>query len=519
MRPGARQLVRLLVAVSSAALVWQLQAQPELWLAHLTPWFGRQVTPFTPHYLILNWAGEGMSVWLHTLMETLHLAREFNLTFVEPCIRGGRVIPCRPGRVTAGIPESWSPDLLINATHDPLRLPAYAEDCTPLALNSSAAPLSDGWAHPLRLYVSLPALRAIYPNIISYDEWARLQLPADAAGATRIDSAIVGRGGGLYTSPMSLCIGGSTKYCTRNWLSKNASIQHSNYSTVPRAPYGTAYKKLWPAPPPQLSGLLRDAYAAALLRGDELGSRTVFLAGAGRGFAFHYGAFPTPKFNDIHLHAVASWLRVLNAESTEAAFSNSTGNTTSSPARTPPATPSLGFPSSVALFPKYSALQWRSETVEGTRISRCATKIASEAAKVWRVEKGGSPIRLRILLADIPAPNSRCAVWSVYRVKAGGNPRFAAVQLLMQGSPGTGPMHKYDAHALGVDAGVLSVRDVLLAVKSDSLLGCTTGGRTYHSKKGKRSGGSCRDCYRFRSNYFRWILELRGNQKPSYNVY
>ena len=468
-----------------------------------------------------------MSVWLHSLMEALHLAKSLRLTLVEPCVRGGRIIPCTPGKVTSGIPDSWSPDLLVNSTHDPLRLPAYAEDCTPLDPNSGAAPLSGGWAHPLRLYVSLPALRAIYPHIISFDDWARLQLPADAAGATRNGSSIVGRGGGVFVSPLSLCIGGPPASCATNHLFKNAKIRHEAYATVPHSRHGTSYKKRWPAPAGRLNRGLRLAYEAVLRKGETAGSRTLFLAGVGRGFAYRYGTFATPPFNPIHRIAVRAWLRSLNTPQPPKVTA---GNETVSPARLPTPTRSFGasnassnVPSKVASvdFPTYAALQWRSERIPGGKISRCANKIANEAANYWQAtERRGHAHHLRVLLADIPAPNSQCAMWSVYRVKSSGNPRLGAVQQLMKGTASSGPLHKYDAHALGVDAGVLSIRDVLLAVHSDSLLGCTQGGRSRGGRKGGKRG-SCADCFRASSNYFRWILELRGMERTGtyHNVY
>ena len=420
-------------------------------------------------YLLLTSTSEGISGWSHTLLEALHLAKALDLVFVEPCVRGGRLVPCNPGRVTAGLPEAWAEGM--DAAHDPLRVPAFAEDCTPTELSSNAAPPSNGWAHPLRLYLSLPSLRSIYPNIISFDDWAHAQLPADAPGATRAGTDIIGLGGGRYQTAAALCGSGTPTNDSCTAYAAQDGLRHAAFAPMPVVKDGTLFRSVKRPGPlePRLLAFYKHVIASAPAH-----SRSLFIAGAWRGFAFPFGSFGPPDFNDIHLHAVAAWLG--------------------------------GGARPMLPLPRFTALQWRSETVPGGRIPDCAAQIERGMRKRWR--SPDTPT-LRVLLADIPAPNSPCAMWSVYRVanNSSSDPRKAAVSRLMAGVGGV-PLRKYDAEVTRVDAGVLSVRDVLLAVEAESLLGCA------------RGGGGCERCYRATSGFARWIRAMRKRRgKRSVNVF
>jgi hypothetical protein len=61
-----------------------------------------------------------MSAWTHVVYEAHSLAGHLGRTLVEPCVAGGMLLPCRPGRVLP-IPEGpGDSDYPVSAADDPL---------------------------------------------------------------------------------------------------------------------------------------------------------------------------------------------------------------------------------------------------------------------------------------------------------------------------------------------------------------------------------------------------------------
>ena len=162
---------------------------------------------------------------------------------------------------------------------------------------------------------------------------------------------------------------------------------------------------------------------------------------------------------------------------------------------------------------QYTALHWRSEQVPEVRFPACAAAIATEAGAL--LPPPGTPRGPSILLADIPSPGNNCSLWGVYGENSGSTKRQAALKRLLSGAGmGGRPLHKYDADVVGVDAGVLSIRDLLLATHAQLLLGCgdeLAGGvgkkQLGSAKRGHLTRETCGGCYRARSKFTAWMMQ------------
>lgn len=79
-----------------------------------------------------------------------------------------------------------------------------------------------------------------------------------------------------------------------------------------------------------------------------------------------------------------------------------------------------------------------------------------------------------ILLADMPAPNTKNRMWNDYA--NGHSPeRQQAMQIMMDAG-----MEKYDAHVQDIDAGVLSLRDYLFSQFATLYVTCQVSLRRGH---------------------------------------
>ena len=147
-------------------------------------------------YIHLLNTREGMSAWTHIVYELLWTAKLTGRTLVEPCVAGGQLLPCTPGKVLP-VPESLAmAEAPITPFSDPLNVPAFAEHCLSATAGSgpradegaglegaaSAVPQRAGRTYPLRLYMDIPRLRASYPHIISFDEWVACELTRGGRG-------------------------------------------------------------------------------------------------------------------------------------------------------------------------------------------------------------------------------------------------------------------------------------------------------------------------------------------------
>jgi hypothetical protein len=439
------------------------------------PLAARYRCPAGRKYLHLLSTREGMSAWTHIVFEALSMAQTLGRALVEPCVAGGLLLPCRPGRVLP-VPEGLADtDYPITADDDPLAVPAFKEHCG--AGRGSSVPrrvvLQKGRSYPLSLYMNLPRLRKLHrgAEIVSFDEWAECELRRRRRASDR--DAVWS--GGHVRAPRAYCLsmraGGSNPFmsaCDRRVVGRYA------FKTVWR-PHDTPELAALPASSPlrQPGAGHVSAFYRSELEGD--GSRNMFLFEVWRGFWRPYGTFRrVPSFNAIHSRAVGAWVRSrLGARSPR----------------------------------DYAVFNWRSEGVPDSRMPKCARALAARAAPALaalrRTRKAGG-----VLVADVPAPESPCRLWHTYAGSAAeGGARRVALETLADAG-----LAKYDGDHPGLDAGVLSIRDWLLAVQARWYVTCHAGG----DKGGAGTGGGsvtddeCRGCFRGRSKYVARILAARA---------
>lgn len=405
-------------------------------------------------YVHLISTREGMSAWTHILWEMLRFAKTLNRTFVEPCVAGGEIIPCTPGRVHM-VPESlrktgrYGP---VTARRDPLRVKAFLGAC---GLNGRGKGVEKrlGRSYPLRLYLDLRHLRQYYRKIISFEEWAQSELCDCPDDELKWD-------GRTLTGELGYCVA---------WGPRAAQIK-SSWCSPEQGPY--RFGAVW-APrvmPDHMPHWVRDGrfqghmfYYLDELRNDP--RRNMFFWNVWRGSFEPLGSHKKPpRFNEIHQAAVDAWL----------------GDR-------------LGLAAS-----QYAAFQWRAEQVEESEIFGCATEMARISRPIIDAIRGPE-LNGGVLVADIPAPNNPCMMWKEFHAsnRNSSEHRRAVKRLLSVG------MVKYDKDHPALDAGVLSIRDWLIATRATYYVTCSG------------TNDKCRSCFRAESKFIGRIIEARRQGKLS----
>jgi len=485
----------------------------------------------------------------------LEVARRTGRTFVEPCVRDGRIVPCIPGRVravSAGLP----PAAQISAARDPLLLPSLsactgpavapgwqrgrkkgrrrrgrrgrrgrlrggrrrrsegAEDAPRSPSPRPPPPLEPGWAYPLRAYFDVTALRQLHRPWISFEQWWAIE-GAAGTGAARTAS------GERILLPHAYCVGktGEDAACT-NGLAADALLpwaftaRFSDWE-LPRGGGGGGGGAPAPAPAPAPGDDAPEGgrpetqhLRANLPRLKADASRTLVLFNVWRGCVDPVDTYAAlPPFHPAHAAGVRAWLASAIA-------------------------PEPGLPSAAGRGRgRYAVWQWRSEGVrQDGHFRACAMRMAEVAKEAMRPLKrdraraallfqegnasrplgigraqsvrgfdrrgqGPPTPRVAVLVADIPAPANSCRLWGVYAASHAEAARFGLAKLL---APTVG-MLKYDEEHLGVDAGVLAIRDFIIAVEADWYVTC----------KG-RTASECYGCTRAISYFTRKIVEARA---------
>jgi hypothetical protein len=456
-------------------------------------------------FLHLLTAREGMSAWMHTLQEAIAAANALGRTFVEPCVAGGLLLPCTPGRVLP-VPEGLADtDYPTTADDDPLAVPAFSEHCGASG-GGDAAPLKplahdygvaanitpiDGRSYPLALYLDLRTVRPLARRWISFDDWARCSFMDPATGRDELTD--LRRSRGLVHAELAYCVSAGD-----GPVALSGKQDPSCSSAV--GPY--RFRRVWW--PSNLAALraagntTREHMATGylpLLRAD--GRRDLFLFNAWRGFWARYGTLGGlrggPGFNPIHAAAVRAWLSArldvggaLRQGATDAAVGRKTGG---------------GGDDADAAWDAYAVFQWRSETVDRELVEPCAKTLSAKAkAALARLR---ASLRVGgVLTADLPSPNNPCASWHVYT----GSARENGARRKALASLGGAGLAKYDADHPGIDAGVLSIRDWILA----------TGARWYVTCHSTSDPAACKGCFRSNSKYVGRILDFRAaSRRPS----
>ena len=221
-----------------------------------------------------------------------------------------------------------------------------------------------------------------------------------------------------------------------------------------------------PFPPPQES-ILSD------------NSSNVFMLNVWRGLWKRYGSFKRPpRFNPLHQAAVQYWLssqvRVAVSEAAVGAADN------------------------------YVVIAWRSETVAERELARCGSLLADSVSNVASVVQEAGQ-RGFVLTADIPAPANPCKQWHMYESGSDAAPRKAVGNLMRSGAL------KYDHSFPATDAGVLAIRDWLLATGARWFITChrKEGGGDMVGGTALRRTNKCRSCFRDTSKYAAQIIATR----------
>jgi hypothetical protein len=136
------------------------------------------------------------------------------------------------------------------------------------------------------------------------------------------------------------------------------------------------------------------------------------------------------------------------------------------------------------------------------------------AARVTRA-LATAGFRGAVLASDLPAANNPCPLWHQYAGSGSGVERRHALATL-----GKAGLVKYDADHAGVDAGVLAIRDWLLAVHARWYVTCHEGdggatrgmapaSRWDSTPRRSSAERKCRACFRSSSRYVERILQAR----------
>ena len=411
--------------------------------AAFAPAAGRtpRALPAGGRFLVVLSIVEGFGAWSDAVHETLALAKELNRTWVEPCVRNGCIEPCRCGAVRPVV--AWRAARAASARAggaDPGALPRVDADCR----------LDDG----NRRGTAVDFVGETYPLSAYIAVDARLRgLGAAAPAAVSYEA---------WCAAYAAEERPATEPAHRRWHAPHGYNFHlqGKDSDAPRA-YGdfvfarsTSGRRAQSTPADALARLAADAAPSLFL------------------FSFYRGVFA--EIFSYPAAPVARWHRAAAA-----AFARG---------------PLAG--------PPYAAFHWRSEQAPASGFAACAATIADIAAAALAPVPASRP--LAAIVADMPAPANPSRMWAEYRDDGADLQRAAMAHLLGRG------FAKYDAALLAasngtlVDAGVLSLRDFLIAVGADWYVTCQG-----------RHNEDCRACFRAGSNIVQRIRLARNARGAS----
>lgn len=389
------------------------------------------VPPLFPgRYLVPMQIVEGFGAWSDGVWEMFDLAMQLNRTLVEPCVRNGCIEPCRCGHVRAVPPYDPS---VASSGADPLLLPYIDDPCKIDGRPYKRPKTYASPSYPLSAYIDMEAVKAKYPPglVVPYQEWCEAYNTTHAdewdAGALR------------WRRPRAWCGDMQQQYCDGEflwppqWFDAVPAGRHTHSPThacagvvfpCPRRTAGTDF---------YVGDFVFDKEVAfrsdgdgtkalQVLQGDD--ADTVFIWRYYRALFQRAYSMPSLPVNPWHVAAVKRFI----AER-------------------------MGSPDAPFL-----AFHWRSEHVKDEDIVPCAHDLANISAALPHVvpvgpgggggggvsvhaANGGSgsggggvrhfPVSHAILVADMPAPNTKNVMWTDY-VNGKGEARHQAMQALME---------------------------------------------------------------------------------------
>ena len=160
-------------------------------------------------FLHLVFAREGMSAWTHILLETLWIAAKTGRILVEPCVAGGVILPCNPGRVIPlhlGAADGGRRNgSLLKAVAagrvDPLLPSAFRDQCMGTEEDMPRwLEKRKGRSYPLALYMDVYHLQSEGKiPIVSFTDW-------EACQQARVDPLSVSiSSNGVVEAPLAYC--------------------------------------------------------------------------------------------------------------------------------------------------------------------------------------------------------------------------------------------------------------------------------------------------------------------------
>ena len=415
--------------------------------------------------MLLGGCQEGMSGWLVALREAMALSAQLARTFVLPCVRGGRLVPCAPGEVLAVPPEDSANatlDFLGGAAEDAAAFPAFREDCTGASRRS--LPEGGGAAFPLHAYFSRAGIAAIVRSAeraarvsrgslvtVDFVDWARARGLGRAAEHGRIVAPMPA----LDFSKQGACF-------FKEDEGAGSPFAHGVFDFPRGKLCALALVGRRVRPHVRMAGAAVGVHKK-LAAGAWAAAPDVFVASWMRSKTHRFSDVkPLPPVHPAHVAATARWLRA--ALPGGAAGGGSHGS----------------WPAA-----SYAVVQWRSETL-GVRFPACASHVVSALEQlVGRLSQGSRRVPV-LLVTDLSAPANPCGPSFNYGGGSGAAEdhlgAFANVSHLLL---------KYDAALAStgrppLDAGVMSLREFMLAAQAEHYATCN--GRF------KRVGPLCSQC-------------------------
>ena len=438
-------------------------------------------------YLLLLTSSEGMSGWIVALAEAMALAARLGRVFVLPCVRGGALTPCEPGKVIS-VPDGSIADAG-SSTVDLLALPAFREECNPYV---SSIPPANGRAYPLHAYFSPSSIKNISDGAgggpyVNFDTWAHARL---GSGANPPDHVFYRSSNGILEVPLPLltvlfpgeC---EKRYVNRLLASKPARMGVFNFTQ------GVLCVNV--SSPSAANGMVASNHPM-LLNSPYADAPDVFFANWMRSEVGDTSISGFPAFNALHYAPVRRWVAALAGSSHPTPPQNSTRGD-NDPARRP-----------------YAVVQWRSETVSEAGFPACAAAVIDQTkilattlgnAAEHNSESWGSavtyvPVPL-VVVADLmptaePGAPPPCRLSTHYHYGT-DDVRTSAMSSLLA-IPGAFSYPASQQAAGGnlngsttIDAGVLAIRDYILALEAQSLITCLTRFSSVARSQ------QCSDCY------------------------
>lgn len=424
--------------------------------------------PAPRRYLVLLQATEGIAGWIQSVREVSALAAATGRYFVEPCVRDGHLVACRPGAVRV-VPDGRSPaDLALAAAGvDVIGIPASRARCNLPDVPDDFQPL------PLSAYFDWESMTTNWSlaPMVRYHEWE-----AEAFGTGKGHGRLLlNTSSGRYISRAPLVTGKADAAGCKNGVQAGGqSAMTYSYFSFPWVDCGVT------------PGWLRNENITSLLLTEPLASVSDVFVGewtrAPQQYQMSVYKYQWPRFNELHYIAARRWVNT-----------------------------SLRH---MSRDTRYAVFQWRAVLSGAKNMEMCLAEILNATSRLPQLLRRGGrrstsssvavPLR-SVLVSDLPSPESECRIWD----HAAGDPArdsavaaFNALGLI-----------KYDASpaAMRLDGGMLAIRDVILGIEADWYFTCAR----VQEGSFERLSELCMKCFWGSSFILQTLVQRRARNVPS----